>query len=57
MRRLGPDVVSVVSPRGLTVGYILFRFSVVCTVESLSLFLSAFNILCDNTSIRQRNVM
>ena len=29
--------------RGLTVGFLLLRYSVVCTYESLSLFLSAFH--------------
>ena len=36
MRGLGPDAVSFVW--GLKVGFILLLYSVVCTVESLSLF-------------------
>ena len=40
--------------RGLSVGFILFLYSVVCTLESLSLFYLAFNLdlyVQDDTSI------
>ena len=43
MSGLGPDVVSVIGTlRGLTVGFLLLWHSVVCTVESLSFFISLY---------------
>ena len=52
MRGFGPDVVSVVGPtRGLTIGYLLYWYLVVCTVESLSLFFILNLFVLDDTSI------
>ena len=46
MRGLGPDAVSVVGLTGwgLTVEFLLLRYSVVCTVESSSLSYLLFNL-------------
>ena len=42
MRGLGPDVVSVAGTVGVTVGFLLLRYLVIDTVESLHLFYFLF---------------
>ena len=56
MRGFGPDVVSVVWPARVQLfGFLLFKYSVVYTVESLSLFISFIYLnlylIGDNISI------
>ena len=42
MIALGPNVVSGLAYQGLTVGNVLLRYSVVCTVQFFSCFISLF---------------
>ena len=51
LRRLEPDVLSVLTHRDLTVGFILLWYSAVCTVESRSLFYLLFIYRFEGTRI------
>ena len=55
------DVVSLVRHRDVTVGFPLLKYSVVCTVESLSLFISSLYldlyVLGYDTSISKQSFM
>ena len=42
MRWLGPDALAIVRPKGLTIGFLLLRYSVVCTVKVLLFALTPF---------------
>ena len=53
MRALGPDVMSVARPIG--VGFLLLRYSIVDTVESLSLFYLLFISQCVFFLVHIRN--
>ena len=45
MRWLGPDALAIVRPKGLTIGFLLLRYSIVCTVRVLLFALTPFLIL------------